>query len=80
MKKIYIIIVIIVIMCILVSIGINILFHKETPIPTILKDCVAARNKYLLDYSDIAYWKLDPWIHYQQYGKNENRKWDSNLC
>ena len=47
---------------------------------TPLKDCPAARTKYLSDYSDVAYWKLDPWVHYQNHGKGEKRKWNSNLC
>jgi hypothetical protein len=41
----------------------------------IVKDCEKARNKYLEANPDVKNAKVDPWNHYNIFGKNEGRKW-----
>lgn len=42
------------------------------------KDCFLARSVYLLKNSDLrSYQDIDPWKHYIQFGKRENRQWPS---
>jgi hypothetical protein len=39
------------------------------------ENCQSARNEYLIKNTDVKNAGLDPWSHYQNYGKKEGRKW-----
>jgi hypothetical protein len=41
------------------------------------ENCDVARNKYLELNLDVKNARIDPWAHYQNYGKKEGRKWPS---
>jgi hypothetical protein len=46
-----------------------------------LKDCPAARQRYLLDYpSSVKSTRLGPWEHFQQTGLYNGLMWRSELC
>jgi uncharacterized protein (TIGR02145 family) len=45
------------------------------PILRIEENCTSSRNKYLDQNPDVKKAGLDPWGHYQSYGKKEGRKW-----
>lgn len=38
-------------------------------------DCEYARQQYLIQNPDVQKAGIDPWSHYNSYGKNEGRKW-----
>ena len=40
-------------------------------------NCDIARKKYLEQNPDVEKAKMDPWNHYQSYGKREGRIWPS---
>jgi hypothetical protein len=42
-----------------------------------LENCEVARTKYLEQNPDVAKAKMDPWSHYQSFGKREGRIWPS---
>jgi hypothetical protein len=39
------------------------------------ENCASSRQKYLQNNPDVANAKMDPWTHWNQYGKNEGRAW-----
>lgn len=43
-------------------------------------DCEKAKTDYLAKNPDVAKAKMDPWWHYNNFGKKEGRKWSAELC
>lgn len=39
------------------------------------ENCESSRQKYLKNNPDVANAKMDPWSHWNQFGKNEGRPW-----
>ena len=42
--------------------------------------CNEAKMKYSSDNPDINDFKINPWVHYVEYGKNEGRVWPGEDC
>ena len=39
------------------------------------RDCTQAKEKYLKQNPDVVKAGMDPWEHFNTFGKNEGRKW-----
>ena len=61
-----------VILTLVLLFNLTISFGQDLP-----ENCEYARNKYLETNQDVKTAKMDPWVHYNKFGKKEGRIWCS---